>query len=185
MTNRIVVAISGQVSAGKTTAGYFLREQGFGYTRISWAIKDQLASDNVPFVGPDEPSRRQYQNEGMGLHNEFGQAWLCSKALQLLPPYAFHFVADGLRWRDDVEFFRRRYGPQLIHFHVVAALDERRRRFHERDKDVSFEEADSHEVEREVPLLGPMADQTIVNDASLDSFYDRIKTALEQELYAR
>lgn len=185
MTERIVVAISGQVSAGKTTAGYFLQKLGFGYTRISWAIKDHLAATDVVLNDGDEPSRSQYQNEGIGLHNELGQQWLCRKALGFLQPFAFHFVADGLRWKDDVEFFRRRYGPRLVHFHIEAPLEERGRRFELRDKDVSFEETDSHDVEREAPLLGPLADRIIVNDGSLDEFYNRIRTALEDELYAR
>jgi len=65
VTARIVVALSGQVSAGKTTAGYFLRDQGLGYTRISWAIKEHLASLARPMNAGDEPSRRQYQNDGI------------------------------------------------------------------------------------------------------------------------
>jgi dephospho-CoA kinase len=185
VTARIVVALSGQVSAGKTTAGYFLRDQGLGYTRISWAIKEHLASLARPMNAGDEPSRRQYQNDGIDLHNELGQAWLCRQALRLLPPYVFHFVVDGLRWVDDVEFFRRRYGPQLVHFHIEAPQALRRKRFELRDKDVSFAEADNHEVEREAPLLGPLADRIIVNDSSLDDFYASVSALLEEELYAR
>jgi len=185
VTARIVVAISGQVAAGKTTAGYYLRDQGFGYTRISWAIKQHLASVEASLKEGREPSRRQYQNEGIDLHKNVGQAWLCAQALALLPQYVFHFVADGLRWIDDVEFFRRRYGPQLLHFHIEAPLEERRRRFEARDKDVSFKEADSHEVEREAPLLAPVADRVIPNDGSIEDFYLKIRSTLEEQLNAR
>jgi len=179
MTKRIVVAISGEVSAGKTTAGEFLTTLGFGYTRISWAIRDELLS-----AGEGEPTRRRFQEKGMEMHRQ-SQRNLCKRAVHLLPPYAFHFSVDGLRWREDVEFFRERYGSNLVHFHIAAPLDLRRQRYETRDKDVAFEEADAHEVEREVPLVGAMADAVIANEADMDAFRERLREALELELHAR
>lgn len=173
MTKRIVVAISGEVSAGKTTAGEYLESLGFGYTRISWAIRDVLVA-----AGEGEPTRRRFQEKGMQMHRQ-SQRDLCERALVLLKPYSFHFVADGLRWREDVGFFRERFGDGLIHFHIVAPLDMRRERYVARDKDVPFDEANDHEVEQEVPLIGSMADATIYNESGLDAFYQRVREALE------
>lgn len=185
MTSRIVVAISGQVAAGKTTAGRFLERQGFGYTRISWAVKEQMILAGVPLLDGDDPSRRQFQDEGWRLHQERGQTWLCRKALDFLPRYAWNFAVDGLRWHDDVQFFRHRYGSGFIHFHVEAPLEERRQRFMRRDKDVSFEKTDSDPVEQEVPLLGLVADAVLVNDGSEEVFCARVRATLEDQLHAR
>jgi dephospho-CoA kinase len=178
MTKRIVVAISGEVSAGKTTAGKYLKRLGFGYTRISWAIRKDLLKS-----GESEPTRRRYQERGMELHR-LSQPELCEQAVRLLPPYSFHFVVDGLRWKEDVDFFRNRYRG-LIHLHIVAPLELRKCRFEARDKDVPFEEANFHEVEREVPLIGAMADATIPNEKGKRAFFARVRRVLELELDAR
>jgi hypothetical protein len=179
MKKRIVVAISGEVSAGKTTAGDYLRDLGFGYTRISLAIRDVLVS-----AGEPEPTRRRFQEKGMEMHRR-DQRDLCKRAIRLLPPYAFNFVADGLRWREDKEYFQRRYGRRLVHLHVTAPVHLRRYRYNLRGKDVSFDEADTHEVEQEVPLLGTLADATIMNELDVETFKRRLGEALELELYAR
>jgi dephospho-CoA kinase len=179
MTTRIVVAISGEVSAGKTTAGYYLKKLGFGYTRISWAIRKDLRGHGEP-----EPTRRRYQERGMELHRQ-NQRNLCKRAVIMLPPYCFHFVVDGLRWKEDVDFFRERYGAGLVHLHVLASEELRRTRFESRDKDVPFDEANCHEVEQEVPLIGSLADATITNEGGRKAFYKMIREAVELERYAR
>jgi dephospho-CoA kinase len=120
----------------------------------------------------------------MELHRQ-SQSDLCKRAVRLLPPYCFHFVADGLRWTEDVAFFRERYGAGVVHLHICASRQLRKERYDKRDKDVPFEEADSHEVEQEVPLVGSMADVVIANEGTLRGFYRSIRDALELELYAR
>lgn len=174
-----MAAISGEVSAGKTTAGELLATLGFSYTRISWAIRQELLD-----AGEGEPTRRRFQDKGMEMHRQ-SQRELCKRAVRLLPPYSYHFVVDGLRWREDVAFFRERYRLGLVHLHVTAPLQLRRERYERRDKNVLFDEANSHEVEQEVPIVGAMADATIINDLDKPTFHKRIREALELELYAR
>ena len=185
MNRRIVVAISGEVSAGKSTAGRILQDSGFGYTRISWAIREKLREDGVMFEGGDEPSRRQYQEEGMRLHREKGQAWLCRKAIGIIPKFSYNFVADGLRWKDDVTYFRRRYDRDVIHLHIAAPANMRELWYTSRSKDLPFGEANSHEVEQEVGELAAMADDIITNDSTKDEFRRRVLASVELELHAR
>lgn len=180
MSDRIVVAISGQVSAGKTTAGDHLAKLGFGYTRISWAIRHKLLEG-----GSGEPTRKTYQDEGLSLHQIAGQRWLCKRAVGLLPPFAFHFVVDGLRWNEDVCYFRERYGRSLIHLHVVADEGLRRLRYESRDKDIPFDDVEGHAVEQEVSRLAPIADAIIENNSDMASYLASVQRALELELYAR
>jgi adenylosuccinate synthase len=73
-------------------------------------------------------------------------------------------VIDGARWKEDVAYFRDRFGDRVIHLHLSAPTEVRKRRFEAREKDVSFEVANSGEVESEVPLLAPSADSTFQND---------------------
>src|SRR4051812_4307477 len=68
MSAPIVVVISGQVSAGKTTAGKMLNRRGFQYARISQAIKTRWDGPN-----DQKPPRSWYQEMGMHLHRTIGQ----------------------------------------------------------------------------------------------------------------
>jgi dephospho-CoA kinase len=171
-----IVIISGQVSAGKTTAGRIIECQGFRYARISQAIRNR-------WDGPEDskPPRSWYQEKGMLLHHTVGQAALCQETLDLIPDPSTSFVIDGLRWKEDVAFFRNRFEERIIHLHLTAQTKVRKARFEQREKDVSFEEADRHEVEREVPELAADADAAFDNSsnekAALEAF---ILSALER-----
>lgn len=176
-----IVIISGQVSAGKTTAGKMLEDQGFQYARISQAIKKR-------WEGPQgsKPPRSWYQEMGMRLHRTIGQSALCQETLDLIPDPSASFVIDGLRWKEDVAFFRDRFLERIIHIHLTAQTEIRKERFEQREKDISFEEADQHEVEREVPDLAAGADAAFDNSsnekAALEAF---LLSALESRFHAR
>jgi dephospho-CoA kinase len=174
MSEPIAAVISGQVSAGKTTAAKMLRNLGFQYARISQAIK-KLRWDSEH---GDKPSRSWYQETGMDLHRTLGQGALCKETMTFIRNPAAAFVIDGARWKEDVAFFRDRFGERVVHIHLTASLRIRKRRFEDREKDVSFEEADGHEVEREVPQLAEVADAIFDNSADdlscLQAFLDGV-----------
>jgi dephospho-CoA kinase len=161
MTNASVVVISGQVAAGKTTAARMLEKRGFQYARIAKAIKKL----RWPSDRPDTPPRSWYQQMGQELHETIGQKALCDETMTFVSRPDAPFVIDGARWKEDVAYFRDRFGDRVIHLHLSAPTDVRKRRFEAREKDVSFEEADGGEVESEVPLLAPTADNAFQNDS--------------------
>ncbi len=171
MSKQLVVVISGQVAAGKTKAAKILECRGFQYARISQAIKKL----RWPSEREDKPLRSWYQKIGMELHRTIGQRALCKEAMTFISNPDTAFVIDGARWEEDVAFFKDDFGGRLIHIHLTAPADVRKRRFEEREKDVSFEEADSHEVEQEVSLLDKGA--TAVFDNSTDD-EDRLEAFL-------
>ena len=160
MTNASIVVISGQVAAGKTTAGTILAERGFQYARISQAIKKL----RWPHDREDKPPRSWYQKMGRQLHHEIGQRALCEETMTFIFKPDEPFVIDGARWLEDVAFFRCSFEDRMVHIHLTAPTTVRKRRFEAREKDISFEEADSDEVESEVPLLGLGADAILEND---------------------
>lgn len=173
MSDEPVVVISGQISAGKTTAGKMLRERGFQYARISQAIRTRWDGGPV-----QKPPRSWYQQMGMKLHREIGQSALCQETIALIKDPLASFVIDGARWNEDVKFFKDNFGPRAIHVHLVASTEVRQRRFDARDKDVSFSEADADEVESEVNTLSTNADAIFDNSADdhgrLESFLNSI-----------
>lgn len=158
MSKAPVVIVSGQVAAGKTTAAKMLQEDGFQYARISQVIKTRW--DRT--LGP-KPPRSWYQRMGMKLHHDIGQSALCEETLALIANPAASFVIDGARWKEDVAFFQDRFGERVIHLHLEAPADVRKRRFEAREKDVCFEDADRDEVESEVDSLARQADAVFEN----------------------
>lgn len=168
-----VIVISGEVAAGKTTAGKMLGERGFQYARISQAIRSRWDES----LGA-KPPRSWYQGMGMKLHHEIGQRALCEETVALIADPASSFVIDGARWREDIAYFRERFAPRVLHIHLTAPLDLRKQRFENRDKNVSFDEADGDEVEREVGELSELADAVFDNrsddPSALSRFLDSV-----------
>jgi dephospho-CoA kinase len=170
MSESSIVVISGQVSAGKTIAGKMLRDKGFQYARISQAIRTRWRS-----AKGDKPPRSWYQETGMELHRTVGQRALCEETMAFIPKPSERFVIDGARWKEDVRFFKERFGARLIHVHLTAEIRVRKKRFEDREKDVSFEEADNHEVEQEVAALSEIADAVFDNTTDNE---DRLRAFL-------
>ncbi len=159
MTNPLVLVISGQVSAGKTTAGKMLRDQwDFQYARISQAIRTR-------WDGPvgQKPPRSWYQETGMLLHSTIGQGALCRETLKLIRDPSVSFVIDGARWNEDIAFFKNGFPGRTVHVHITAPIEIRKERFEKREKDVTFEDADGHDVESEIASLAGLADEVFDN----------------------
>jgi dephospho-CoA kinase len=165
MSEPPVVVISGEVAAGKTKTGEILEASEFGYARISRAIKKL----RWPAECEDKPPRSWYQQTGMELHRTIGQRALCAETLAFIADPAAAFVIDGARWREDIAFFREKFGKRVLHIHLTAKTEVRKRRFDERDKDISFEAADHDEIEREAYELANGADAIFDNSTDDES----------------
>jgi dephospho-CoA kinase len=182
MSEPLVIVISGQVSAGKTTAAKMLRDNcGYQYARISQAIRTRWD----PTQG-EKPPRSWYQKMGMELHRTIGQRALCRETMAFIPTPLESFVIDGARWKEDTAYFSENFGARSVHLHLTASSEVRKKRFEDREKDVSFEDADRHEVEHEVSSLAAEADAVFDNSADdlsrLEAFLNQV---LESHARAR
>jgi len=153
-----VIIVSGQVAAGKTTFGEMLRARGLQYARVSQAIGRRWGSSEE-----GRPTRDWYRKMGLRLHREVGQDVLCEETLRLVDDHEAGFVVEGARWHDDIAFFRRRFGARMVHVHLTAPVDLRRRRFEGREQGGDFDEAEADEVESEVDALAGHADVVFEN----------------------
>lgn len=164
----VVVGLSGAIAAGKTTAARHLEALGFGYTRISMVIDEELRARGMPI------SRATHQALGWELHRERGQEWLCRRAIELLPEGTTHAVIDGLRWVEDIRYLRERFGGRFLHIHVDAPEDLRRSRYERERRSTPFDEAAAHPVEQGIAATTALADTRIINDGDLDAFKAKI-----------
>lgn len=166
-----MIIVSGQVAAGKTTFGEMARARGLQYARVSQAIGRRWGSSEE-----GRPTRDWYREMGLKLHREVGQEVLCEETLRLVDDHEAGFVVEGARWHEDVAFFRSRFGSRMVHVHLTAPTDLRRRRFEGRENGGDFDEAEADEVESEVDALADHADVLFENSGETT---DRLATLID------
>jgi dephospho-CoA kinase len=154
--------------AGKTTAARFPESEGYAYTRISEVIDDVLRERG------EQITRENQQRVGLELHEEKGQRWLCQRAIERLTGAPTRIVIDGLRWIEDIAYFRERYGGRFRHIHLDVPLSLRRERAERNGKLSMFEVARMHPVEQGIAKIATMAQDQIVNDGDLQGLYAKL-----------
>jgi dephospho-CoA kinase len=170
-----VVGISGQISAGKTTAGTYLKENGYHYARFSSVLADLLKEKGI------EPSRTALQKLGEEVNKNPGQIWLCEQLIQRLPTEG-NIVIDGLRFPEDHFFMAHSYGDAFTHLHVQASIDLRAKRYISNEgSSLEFFEAIKHPVECSIESLANLAHVRILNESDLNKFYFLVKSAISIE----
>ena len=157
--------MSGPIAAGKTTLAEILQIKGFAYTRFSMVIDDILKERNLPL------DRYHRQMVGIEVNRDGRQRELAERTLSRVAG-ANVIVVDGLRFPDDHAFLKEKFGFRFVHVFVSAPIEVRRERYATRlglsgtEADGAFDEANSSEVERMVPLLESLADQSLFNIGS-------------------
>jgi dephospho-CoA kinase len=166
--SRKVIGLSGPIAAGKTTAGDTIASLGFAYGRYSLVLKQLLEDRGIPI------SRDSLQAIGEEVYEQQGQRWLARRLLAMLPQNA-NLVIDGLRHPEDHAFLVETFGPDFTHLHIAAPLADRRLRYiTEGLSGEEFERAISHSVEGNVEKLSSLADTTIMNYDSKQSFEEEL-----------
>ncbi len=159
-----VIGISGAICTGKTTAARMLEEEGFAYARFSQVVKAEVIKRGL------QDTRENLQEIGAELHKDPGQRWLAEQVANRLAG-ASYAVIDGLRHPQDHAYLVERFDGRFVHIHLISSLEARRDRWvHEGGTPESFDEAASHPVEQNVPLLDSLAHTVVTNDGDLSHF---------------
>ena len=164
MQCNMVLALSGPMAAGKTTAGKVLERLGFRYCRFSEVLEEEAKAAGRTI------DRGTLQSAGKKAFNSrFGQRRLQNKLAKRVEG-AERIVVDGLRHPEDSAFVRERWGFAAKHVHVNADVDLCGSRYADRaDESIgAFRQATAHVVEQNVPVLERLADYTIVNAGSVE-----------------
>ena len=162
-----VIGVSGPIAAGKTTLAEILQAHGYVYTRFSLVIDDILKERGLPL------DRQHRQAVGIEINRYGRQRELAERTISRVEG-ASQIVVDGLRFPDDHAFLKEKFGFRFHHIHVSAPDEIRKERYAARlelsysEAGEAFEEANASEVERMVPTLGRLADETVFNIGTKD-----------------
>jgi uncharacterized protein YprB with RNaseH-like and TPR domain/predicted nuclease with RNAse H fold/dephospho-CoA kinase len=170
---RKVVGLSGPIAAGKTTAGNFLKSRGFYYGRFSMVLEDLLRERGL------QVSRQALQQIGEEVNKNGKQRWLCKKLVQMLPNEE-NLAIDGLRHPEDHAFLTETFGHAFLHIHIVSPENTRLGRYIiDGGTKEEFIEANSHQVESNVPKLSSLARIVLDNASDMGSFKNKISNTVD------
>jgi len=159
---RVVVVLSGPVSAGKTTLAAQLHER-FGAIHLKTSVLlEKLAEGRVPL------ERGAMQRFGARLDTQTGGKWVAEDLVPRITNLPEHAVVviDAVRIASQIEALRIGLPRQVVHVHLTAPADVLERRYTKRPKSRVKERATYAEVltnptERRVSKLKDDADIVI------------------------
>jgi uncharacterized protein YprB with RNaseH-like and TPR domain/predicted nuclease with RNAse H fold/dephospho-CoA kinase len=159
---RKVIGLSGPISAGKTTAAKILESKGFAYGRYSIVLKEILERRG------ETVTRSALQKIGDEIYHSPGQRWLCERLIERLPQTG-NIVIDGMRHPEDHAYMIESFSHNYIHIHVKASELVRQKRYVTKEGGIDeFAKAISHPVESHISKLASLANQTIINEGSVE-----------------
>lgn len=133
MKNRIIVVLTGEIGAGKTTLANAL-EKNYGFTILKtrealdyWSKKRKFRQQK------DEDTRMFFQRIGETLDKETDGKWIL-EYFQSIINTSERIVIDSVRIHKQIEAFRSSYGHQnVVQIHHHVSKDELERRYFKRN----------------------------------------------------
>jgi uncharacterized protein YprB with RNaseH-like and TPR domain/predicted nuclease with RNAse H fold/dephospho-CoA kinase len=169
---RLVVGLSGPISAGKTTAAQILTELGYTSTRFSLVLRNMLEAKG------QKPTREALQALGAEVNASPGQRWLCKKAIELAGP-SKRIVVDGMRFAEDRATLVETFGPAFVHIHIAAPSETRKQRYISAGgSETEFHAASTHPVESGIWELERLSDEIVTNNRSVEEFRAQLESAI-------
>ena len=163
--SRVVVVLSGPVSAGKTTLASRLRDR-FGAIHLKTSVLlEHLADGRIPL------ERGAMQRFGARLDKQTGGRWVAEDLVPRITdlPEDAVVVIDAARIAGQIEALRDGLPRQVVHVHLTAPRGVLERRYSKRPKTrfkerATYAEVLSNPTERKVPKLRDDADVVIDTD---------------------
>src|SRR5258708_1171059 len=140
-----ILALSGEVGAGKTTlAKRLVARYSAHHISTHVLLSRRLGSQAVE-------ERGALQEAGQRLDRQTKGAWILDEMapeLDLLPRDTL-IVVDAIRMRGQLDALRNRYGRRVTHLHLKAPLPDLERRYAGRLRNSKFREFKSYSKVRE------------------------------------
>lgn len=179
----MIIGLTGENCAGKSTVAEYLMKKGFYYFSLSDVIREELKAEGKGIT------RENLIEKGNALREKFGPGILGKKAAQKVQKDK-NYCIDSIRNPAEVEELRNL--GRFFLFYLTAPEDVRfgRVRARRREEDPqtfdAFIEIEKLEMEnaektkQNLKATFAMAQKTVVNDGSMTDLYEKIDLALAE-----
>lgn len=174
-----IIAFVGMPAAGKSEASAIARDMNIPVVNMGDAVREETARRGLP------PTDENMGSTGTDLRREEGMDAIAKRCMpwinELNSPV---IVVDGIRNMDEVNYFKEQFGSdfRLVAIHTPLEVRFRRAKNRARSDDMdSIHELyirDEREKSWGLEKAIEMADITLVNTNSLDTFHKKIKQLL-------
>jgi dephospho-CoA kinase len=175
-----IIGVCGQPAAGKDTVADFFVARGFAHFSLGDILREAMRQQGIP------TDRARMSVFAADAKKNRGMAYLAELAAGKV---AANAIISGIRGTAEVEFFRRRFGPDFMLLVVEAPLETRYARARKRNRpgdNISFEEfrrIEDHERSavsgaQEVDKVIALADLTIDNSGSMEALLAKLDLVL-------
>ena len=159
LSKRIVIGLSGEKSAGKTTsAEYLCFKYGLKYVTYSEIIANKFQTSNED----------ELQEIGAKIaENEDTQRQLTRELIRSMDEDA-SYVVDGLRHFEDYDELQKCFGDNFVFVYIESTFSNRYKRYNKSHFDgvskVKFEHINNHKSENDILLLRFKSDYQLNNN---------------------
>jgi len=179
----MIIGLTGENCAGKSTVAEYLMKKGFYYFSLSDVIREELKTEGKSIT------RESLIQKGNELREKFGPGILGKKASQKVQKDK-NYCIDSIRNPAEVEELRKL--GRFFLFYVNAPAEVRFSRVRERRREEdpqtfdAFMEIEKLEMEnaektkQNLKATFAMAQKTVVNEGSLIDLYEKIDLALAE-----
>jgi dephospho-CoA kinase len=184
MSKKIVFGISGTICSGKGVVAQTLKTLGCDVDTLSSVIREELKLRNI------EPIRKNLQDEGNRLREEYGSQVLAERLLSKYSVDTKPLVIDGIRNIAEIDYLRENSRFTLIGVDAPQELRWQRLNSRKRDSDIlsydKFVADDARDRGHNEPLNGQQVDMCLAQADYLlyndEEFYKLEDSKLYKEL---
>jgi|YelNatPaOPRAMG01_1025707.scaffolds.fasta_scaffold02780_7 dCMP deaminase len=179
----LVIGLTGENCAGKSTVADYLKKKGFYFLSLSDILREELKAEGKALT------RENLINKGNDLRAKFGPAILAKKTIAKIEKAKDrNYVIDSIRTPGEVEELKKL--PNFFLLYITAPPDVRFERIKRRDREEdpktfeAFLEIEKLEMEnaektkQNLKATFALADKKIENIGSLSLLYEQVDAAL-------
>ncbi len=179
----LVIGLTGENCAGKSTVADYLAKKGFYVLSLSDIIREELKAENKAL------SRDNLINKGNEMREKFGPGILSKKTVAKMQAVKDrNYVVDSIRNPAEVEELRKLDNFFLIYVTASPEMRFERIRHRDREEDPKTFEAflgieklemeNAEKTKQNLKATFALADKKIENNGSLPSLYEDVNQAL-------
>jgi len=177
----MIIGLTGENCAGKSTVSEYLMKKGFYYYSLSDVIREELKATGKPIT------RENLIEEGNALRKKFGPGVLGTKIAQMLQKDK-NYVIDSIRNPEEVKELKKLGGFFLFYVNAPDEVRFERIKSRGREEDprtydafMRIEKMEMENAEKTKQNLKgtfALADKALPNDGDLNELHEKVDGAL-------